>query len=70
MVIHIIIKSLHSKNFSKNEIKLALIETFEGVKKIVRKSEGQSRAGLMLGFQELGSSLDGFIGAYYPSFST
>lgn len=57
---------MKNKNFSENEIKLELIETFEEVKKIVRKSEGRSRAGLMLGFQELGSSMNGFIGAYYP----
>ena len=43
----------------------SLIETFELVKEAVRKSEGRSRAGLMLGLQELGSSLNGFIGAYY-----
>ncbi len=48
------------------EVELSLIETFELVKKAVRKSEGRSRAGLMLGLQELGSSLNGFIGAYYP----
>ena len=43
----------------------SLIENFELVKEAVRKSEGRSRAGLMLGLQELGSSLSGFIGAYY-----
>ena len=48
------------------EVENNLIETFESVKKAVRRSEGRSRAGLMLGLQELGSSLDGFIGAYYP----
>jgi len=48
------------------EVEQSLIETFELVKKAVRKSEGRSRAGLMLGLQELGSSLNGFIGAYYP----
>ncbi len=48
------------------DIKQDLIETFEGVKEAVRKSEGRSRAGLMLGLQELGTSPNGFIGAYYP----
>jgi len=48
------------------EIEKSLIDSFELVKKVVRKSEGRSRAGLMLGLQELGSSLNGFIGAYYP----
>ena len=43
----------------------SLIDTYELVKEAVRKSEGRSRAGLMLGLQELGSSLNGFIGAYY-----
>jgi hypothetical protein len=43
-----------------------LIETFEEVKKVVQKNERKSRGGLMLGLQEIGASLDGFIGAYYP----
>ncbi|HVQ00202.1 MAG TPA: hypothetical protein VMT57_01680 [Candidatus Thermoplasmatota archaeon] len=47
-------------------IKTSLINTFEEVKEAVRKVEGRSRAGLMLGLQEIGSSLDGFVGAYYP----
>ena len=47
-------------------IKHDLIETFEDVKEAVRKSEGRSRAGLMLGLQELGASTNGFIGAYFP----
>jgi len=47
-------------------IKTSLIDTFEDVKEAVRKIEGRSRAGLMLGLQEIGSSLDGFVGAYYP----
>ena len=51
---------------SELEIEKNLIEIFEMVKEAVRKSEGRSRAGLMLGLQELGSSLNGFIGAYYP----
>jgi hypothetical protein len=48
------------------EIKTNLIDTFEEVKEAVRKIEGRSRAGLMLGLQEIGSSLDGFVGAYFP----
>lgn len=48
------------------KVEQSLIDTFEQVKDAVRKSEGRSRAGLMLGLQELGSSLNGFIGAYYP----
>ena len=48
------------------EIKNQLIETFEDVKEVVRKSEKRTRAGLMLGLQELGSTLNGFIGAYFP----
>ena len=48
------------------EVEKTLIESFEQVKDAVRKSEGRSRAGLMLGIQELGSTLNGFIGAYYP----
>ena len=43
-----------------------LIEAFENVKEAVRKTEGWSRGGLMLGLQELGGSPDGFVGAYYP----
>ncbi|MFH1101035.1 MAG: hypothetical protein V1726_03250 [Methanobacteriota archaeon] len=51
---------------SESEIKHTLIASFEEVKDAVRKSEQRSRAGLMLGLQEIGASLDGFIGAYYP----
>jgi len=47
-------------------IKTSLIDAFEEVKEAVRKTEGRSRAGLMLGLQEIGSSLDGFVGAYFP----
>jgi hypothetical protein len=43
-----------------------LVEVFEDVKEAVRKTEGRSRAGLMLGLQELGSTPNGFIGGYYP----
>lgn len=48
------------------ELHQSLIETFEEVKKAVQKNEKRSRGGLMLGLQEIGASLDGFIGAYYP----
>lgn len=47
------------------DIEKSLINSFEQVKDAVRKSKGRSRAGLMLGLQELGSTLNGFIGAYY-----
>jgi len=49
-----------------SELKQQIIETFEEVKKVVQKNENRSRGGLMLGLQEIGASLDGFIGAYYP----
>ncbi|MCU0849978.1 MAG: hypothetical protein MUC80_01720 [Candidatus Thermoplasmatota archaeon] len=49
-----------------SELNQNIIETFEEVKKVVAKNEHRSRAGLMLGLQEIGASLDGFIGAYYP----
>jgi hypothetical protein len=55
-----------NKTTDLSDIKQSLIETFEEVKEAVRHSEGRSRAGLMLGLQEIGASLDGFIGAYYP----
>ena len=47
------------------EVEISLINSFELVKEAVRKVKGRSRAGLMLGLQELGSNLNGFIGAYY-----
>jgi hypothetical protein len=53
-------------SFNENKVERALIEIFEVVKKAVKKTEGRSRAGLMLGLQELGSTAGGFIGAYYP----
>jgi hypothetical protein len=49
-----------------SELSTDLIETFEDVKKAVQQNEGRSRGGLMLGLQEIGATLDGFIGAYYP----
>ena len=48
------------ENIITKEVKEQLINTFEEVKEIVRKSENRSRAGLMLGIQELGSSLNGY----------
>jgi hypothetical protein len=42
-----------------------LIGAFEEVKEAVRKAEGTSRAGLMLGLQELGTSPTGLIGGYH-----
>jgi hypothetical protein len=57
---------MDANSISGKEIKKDFIEIFEEVKKVVSKIEGRSRAGLMLGLQELGSSLNGFIGAYFP----
>ena len=57
---------MEKSNYSEAVVKQGLIDTFEEVKEAVRKSTGRSRAGLMLGLQELGASLDGFIGAYFP----
>ena len=48
------------------KVRNQLIDTFEEVKEVVRQKEKRTRAGLMLGLQELGSTLNGFIGAYYP----
>ena len=47
------------------KVEQSFIDTFELVKDAVRKNEGRSRAGLMLGLQELGATQNGFIGAYY-----
>ena len=51
------------------EVREVLIDAFESVKEAVSRAEGRSRAGLMLGLQELGASPGGFIGAYYPVYS-
>jgi len=48
-----------------HEVEISLINSFELVKDAVRKIKRRSRAGLMLGLQELGSNINGFIGAYY-----
>ena len=53
-------------NQRENRLRKDLIETFEQVKESVRRTEKRSRAGLMLGLQEMGSTLNGFIGGYYP----
>jgi len=58
------VKMINTSDLS--ELNQNIIETFEEVKKVVAKNEHRSRAGLMLGLQEIGASLDGFIGAYYP----
>lgn len=50
---------------NNNNVEQSLIDSFELVKDAVKKTEGSSRAGLMLGLQELGSSQNGFIGAYH-----
>jgi hypothetical protein len=46
-----------------------LVDVFEDVKEAVRKTGGGSRAGLMLGLQEMGSSPDGFVGGYFTLYS-
>ena len=56
---------MDEKQIFNEQVKPKLIDTFEEVKETVRKHERRSRAGLMLGLQEIGSSLNGFIGAYY-----
>jgi hypothetical protein len=56
---------MKDKNINDN-VKKNLINTFEQVKDIVKTEEGISRAGLMLGLQEIGGDINGFIGAYYP----
>jgi len=49
-----------------DDVEKNLISTFEQIKNIVKNDEGISRAGLMLGLQEIGGDINGFIGAYYP----
>ena len=51
--------------FNNPKVEKSLVDNFELVKDAVLKTEGHSRAGLMLGLQELGATLSGFIGAYY-----
>ena len=54
------------KKISDIYVEQDLIDIFENVKNAVRKSESRLRSSLMRGIQELGSTLNGFIGAYYP----
>lgn len=53
------------KIFNNPEVEKSLVDNFELVKDAVLKTEKSSRAGLMLGLQELGATLSGFIGAYF-----
>jgi hypothetical protein len=53
------------KIFNNPEVEKSLVDNFELVKDAVLKSEHRSRAGLMLGLQDLGATLSGFIGAYF-----
>jgi len=57
---------LMGEKYMDTEVKETLINTFEEVKNVVQHHQQRSRAGLMLGLQELGASLSGFIGVYYP----
>lgn len=57
---------MDKRNILNNEVKQNLINNFEQVKTIVKNEEGISRAGLMLGIQEIGANMNGFIGAYFP----
>jgi hypothetical protein len=52
--------------FLTGTVRQHLVDVFELVKEVVRLREGVSRPGLALGLQELGTSWEGFIGAYYP----
>jgi len=52
--------------FLNGTVRQHLADVFELVKEVVRLREGVSRPGLELGLQELGTSWNGFIGAYYP----
>lgn len=52
--------------YKELEDSMSMADIFELVKEAMRKTTGRSRAGLMLGLQELGADMRGFIGAYYP----
>ena len=55
------------KTTSENDaLRENLIAIFEEVKETVWKAEGRSRAGLMLGLQDIAASGQGFIGGYFP----
>ncbi|OGS52399.1 MAG: hypothetical protein A3K75_01690 [Euryarchaeota archaeon RBG_13_61_15] len=43
-----------------------LSDIFELVKRVVRKTTGKERSGLMLGLANLGGGAEGFVGAFYP----
>jgi len=43
-----------------------LSDIFELVKRVVRKTTGKERSGLMLGLADLGGGAEGFVGAFYP----
>jgi len=43
-----------------------MVDIFEIVKKVVWKTTGKERAGLMLGLANLGGGPRGFVGAFYP----
>ena len=57
---------MEKRNLTESEVRQNLIDAFEEVKTVVNKYEGRSRAGLMLGLQEIGATMQGFIGAYFP----
>jgi len=43
-----------------------LPDIFELVKRVVRRTIGRERSGLMLGLADLGGGPGGFVGAFYP----
>lgn len=43
-----------------------LPDIFELVKRVVRRTTGRERSGLMLGLADLGGGPEGFVGAFYP----
>jgi hypothetical protein len=57
---------MKENTFLSGMVRQHLIDVFELVKEVVRLREGVTRPGLVLGLQELGTSWNGFIGAYYP----
>jgi len=57
---------MNNSAFSEKDVNKNLIDTFEEVKELVQEKEHLSRAGLMLGLQEIGATNQGFIGAYFP----
>lgn len=59
-------KNMENTISQNDRLRADLITIFEEVKETVWKAEGRSRAGLMLGLQDIGASGQGFIGGYYP----